>query len=153
MTDWEERMSSSRGIPYYYNKRTGESRWDPPAEDASKAQTGQVHAYHVLVKHAGSRRPASWRSPSITRSQDEAVELINEYMEQINHAEDRFAKLKELASMYSDCSSAKAGGDLGPFGRGQMQKPFEDAAFSLQPGELAYPVITDSGVHIIYRLQ
>lgn len=30
----------------------------------------------------------------------------------------------ELASQESDCSSAKKGGDLGPFGRGQMQSEF-----------------------------
>jgi NIMA-interacting peptidyl-prolyl cis-trans isomerase 1 len=33
---------------------------------------------------------------------------------------------EELATQYSDCSSAKRGGDLGMFGQGQMQKPFEE---------------------------
>lgn len=51
----------------------------------------------------------------------------------------------------SDCSSAKRGGDLGLFGRGAMQKPFEDAAFALKVGGLSQPVDTDSGVHIILR--
>ena len=35
----------------------------------------------------------------------------------------------ELATQFSDCSSAKRGGDLGPFGRGQMQRPFEEVCF------------------------
>ena len=60
---------------------------------------------------------------------------------------------EELASQYSDCSSAKRGGDLGPFGKGQMQKPFEDATFALKVGELSEPVSTDSGVHIIKRMK
>lgn len=47
--------------------------------------------------------------------------------------------------------SGTRGGDLGPFGRGQMQKPFEDATFHLQVGELSTVVDTDSGVHIILR--
>ncbi len=58
---------------------------------------------------------------------------------------------EELASEFSDCSSAKAGGDLGPFGRGQMQKPFEEATYGLKVGDLSKPVWTDSGVHIIKR--
>ena len=51
------------------------------------------------------------------------------YRDRIVSGEDSF---ESLASQFSDCSSAKRGGDLGPFGRGAMQKPFEDAAFALQ---------------------
>jgi NIMA-interacting peptidyl-prolyl cis-trans isomerase 1 len=58
---------------------------------------------------------------------------------------------EELASQESDCSSAKKQGDLGFFGRGDMQKPFEDVAFALQVGELSDIVSTDSGLHIILR--
>eukprot|EP00238_Polyblepharides_amylifera_P004009 CAMPEP_0196592958 /NCGR_PEP_ID=MMETSP1081-20130531/74284_1 /TAXON_ID=36882 /ORGANISM="Pyramimonas amylifera, Strain CCMP720" /LENGTH=86 /DNA_ID=CAMNT_0041916789 /DNA_START=155 /DNA_END=415 /DNA_ORIENTATION=+ len=59
---------------------------------------------------------------------------------------------EEVASKESDCSSAKQGGDLGFFGRGQMQKPFEDASFALAVGEISGIVDTDSGIHIIKRL-
>lgn len=37
-------------------------------------------------------------------------------------------KLKELARFNSDCSSAKREGDLGNFGKGQMQPSFESVA-------------------------
>lgn len=73
---------------------------------------------------------------------------LTAYREQIASGKATFA---ELASKYSDCSSAKRGGDLGPFGRGAMQKPFEQAAFALKIGELSSPVHTDSGIHIIQR--
>ena len=70
------------------------------------------------------------------------------YREQIVSGRASFA---ELAQKFSDCSSARRGGDLGPFGRGAMQRPFEQAAFALKVGELSEPVTTDSGVHIILR--
>jgi NIMA-interacting peptidyl-prolyl cis-trans isomerase 1 len=56
------------------------------------------------------------------------------------------------AGQRSDCSSFKSGGDLGFFGPGQMQKPFEDASFALQPNEMSKIVATDSGLHLIFRI-
>ena len=53
----------------------------------------------------------------------------------------------------SPCAgSYKAGGDLGSFGRGAMQKPFEDATFALEVGQMSGIVDTDSGSHLIFRL-
>ncbi|MDX1737356.1 MAG: peptidylprolyl isomerase [Alphaproteobacteria bacterium] len=55
-----------------------------------------------------------------------------------------------LARKYSTGPSAPDGGDLGYFTRGQMVKPFEDVAFSMQPNTYtSTPVETKFGWHVI----
>ncbi|RHZ84745.1 hypothetical protein Glove_77g29 [Diversispora epigaea] len=167
-SQWETRISRSRKIVYYYNRATKESTWDlPPGVDPSKIKgygevtvqqaqninpleggAGQIRASHLLVKHKGSRRPTSWKEPTIKRTKEEALEVIKSYHSRITSGE---ITLEELASTESDCSSAKRNGDLGFFGEGQMQPSFEEAAFKLEVGELSEPVWSDSGVHLILR--
>lgn len=116
--------------------------------DGAGASEGKIRAAHLLVKHRESRRPSSWKTADITRTKQEAIEMLKGYESKIKSGE---VKLGELAKSESDCSSARKEGDLGYFGRGQMQKEFEDAAFALQPGEMSGIVETASGVHLIER--
>ncbi|MGA0023819.1 MAG: SurA N-terminal domain-containing protein [Burkholderiales bacterium] len=72
-------------------------------------------------------------------------------------AETLYAQLKKnpkefaaLAKQHSqDPGSAAKGGDLGFFERGAMVKPFDDAVFSMKPGDIAPPVESEFGYHVI----
>ena len=61
---------------------------------------------------------------------------------------------EELARTESeDPGSARQGGNLGFFGRGVMVPEFENAAYSLQPGEVSEPFATAYGYHIVQTLE
>jgi peptidyl-prolyl cis-trans isomerase SurA len=58
-----------------------------------------------------------------------------------------------VAQRESDDPSARVGGDLGTFGRGDMVPEFETVAFSLKPMEISNPTRTRFGYHIIQVLE
>jgi NIMA-interacting peptidyl-prolyl cis-trans isomerase 1 len=67
------------GQHYYLNIYTKESQWDrpeKPAEPVSSSGPDQVQCSHLLVKHQNSRRPSSWREEEITRTKEEALDLV-----------------------------------------------------------------------------
>jgi hypothetical protein len=70
---------------------------------------GKIRCSHLLVKHKDSRRPSSWREAEITRTKDEAREILRGHQERILQGE---ARLGDLAMSESDCSSARKKGDL-----------------------------------------
>ncbi len=89
----------------------------------------QVHASHILVK-----------------TQEEARSILND----LKAGKVSFAKAAEDKSM---CPSGRRGGDLGWFARGRMVREFENAAFSLDKGEVSGLVRTEFGWHIIKCLE
>jgi peptidylprolyl isomerase len=111
----------------------------------------KVRATHLLIKHAQSRNPVSRRTgqSSAGTTKAAAIAELQEWHQKIVSGQLSF---EDAARQRSDCGSFAAGGDLGFFGRGEMQKPFEDATFALRVGEISGVVDTDSGVHIIKRL-
>jgi parvulin-like peptidyl-prolyl isomerase len=98
-------------------------------------------ASHILLMYEGSTRSTA------TRSKDAALSE----MEQIKEELDGGADFAGLAARHSDCPSGVKGGALGAFGRGQMVKEFEDAAFGLEVGGVSGVIETPFGYHLIYR--
>ena len=73
-------------------------------------------------------------------------EKCNEILASINSGEKAF---EVAAQESSTCPSGQKGGDLGEFGKGQMVKEFEEAAFSAEIGQVVGPVKTQFGYHVI----
>lgn len=100
----------------------------------------RVHARHILIKVTSDMTAAQ---------KAEAKKKAEDILAQLRAGAD-FAT---LAKKYSEDSSAASGGDLGTFARGQMVKPFEDAAFTLGVNQISNVVETQFGYHIIQVLQ
>jgi parvulin-like peptidyl-prolyl isomerase len=114
--------------------------------------TDQVRAAHLLIKHTGSRNPVSRRTgEQVTLAPADAMKELEQYEQKII-AEGVDESFPKYATERSDCSSFKQKGDLGFFGPGQMQQPFEEASFALQKSQMSKIVSTDSGYHLIYRI-
>ena len=100
--------------------------------------TGErVRASHILVRVPEGTAAAR---------KEELRKKADALLGRVRSGED-FATLARKSS--EDPGSASKGGDLGPFGRGQMVPAFEQAAFSLKPGEVSGVVESPFGFHII----
>ena len=81
------------------------------------------------------------------------VPTLNEAMTARERITDSGEDFADIAKELSKCPSSAQGGSLGTFGKGQMVKPFEDAAFSLPVGKVSLPIQTQFGYHLIQRTQ
>lgn len=95
-----------------------------------------VHARHILIKV----------QPDDDASQKAAARKKIETIQRRLSAGEDFST---LARTFSEGPTGVKGGDLGFFGRGQMVKSFEDAAFALNPGEVSDLVRSSFGYHLI----
>ncbi|MFM1955681.1 MAG: hypothetical protein RIR20_501 [Pseudomonadota bacterium] len=108
-------------------------------ENAAKFQGDEKRrASHILIGFGPGASPEAK-----AQAKNKAEEILAEVKKNP-------AKFAELAKKNSqDPGSAEKGGDLGMFGRGAMVKAFEEAAYSMKPGQVSDLVQSEFGFHII----
>ncbi len=108
---------------------------------AQFSEPEKVRASHILLATVNkeTRQPVS---PDIRKEKETTIRKLKERAES---GED-FAR---LAKEFSEDPGSKDKGGEYTFGRGEMVKPFEAAAFSLEPGQISDVVETQFGFHII----
>lgn len=117
---------------------------------------GNITAYHILVKPDISKIKETMTTEEKEKLTKEAETIalnkIKALIKQIDSADKKLDKFKELAKANSEDGTASKGGLLNPFNRGEMVLPFEEAAVKLKVGEYTKePVKTQFGFHIIYK--
>uniref|UniRef100_A0A1B0CMH1 Peptidyl-prolyl cis-trans isomerase n=1 Tax=Lutzomyia longipalpis TaxID=7200 RepID=A0A1B0CMH1_LUTLO len=135
---WEKRLSRSTGMHYYLNIYTKESQWDlptAPAEPASAQGPNKIQCSHLLGQ-AHQESPPEFVAPRKHHTLQGGSSQSPRWVSPTNPI--RRARPNEVVN-------------LGAFGRGVMQKAFEEAAFALKVGEMSGIVDTDSGLHLILR--
>ncbi len=100
------------------------------------SRPAQVRARHILIKVAPEAGEAE-------------KTLAREKIEAVQRKLKAGADFAEMAKEFSEGPSKTRGGDLGYFGRGRMVKPFEEAAFALESGQISDVVETPFGYHLI----
>lgn len=153
-------LPSTSELQYEYRQRMERCVFEyafVPAQDM-KVDSGEVT--DAMVAKYYSANPDSFRTgeqvdlyyvtvPKVVTAADEQMyqdELL-EIKARIESGEGKFAD--EAQGESDDEGSAKNGGDLGWFGKGQMVPPFEMAAFAAAPGQIVGPVRSSFGYHII----
>ena len=95
-----------------------------------------LKARHILIKLAEN---------ASKEDEEAAIMKIKDVQRELKKG----VSFEEMAKKKSEGPSAPKGGDLGFFGKGQMVKAFEEAAFGLPVGEVSKPVRTRFGFHLI----
>ncbi len=117
-----------------------------PAE-VRKTYDGNVRQYTANEERSAAHILIAVKPDAKEDEKAAAKKRADEVYARAKAAPEKFA---ELAREYSqDPGSAGQGGDLGSFARGSMVKPFEDAVFAANAGDLLAPVQSDFGWHVI----
>jgi peptidyl-prolyl cis-trans isomerase SurA len=98
----------------------------------------QTHARHILLR------------PSAQLPEAAARQQLADYKRRIDAGQADFA---QLAREHSQDASARNGGDLGWSTPGMFVPEFEEVLNALQPGQIAEPIVSRFGVHLIQLLE
>lgn len=138
--NYRDQMLMEQQLGLEVQKELDTVDWETLAEEHYRANQEkykvheQVNVDHILIS-------------TNEQSKDAALEVGKEVIGRLDAGE----SFADLAAEYSDDTANKdAGGNLGFFGRNQMVKPFEDAAFGISSvGEAVGPIETNYGYHIL----
>lgn len=106
----------------------------------------RIGASHILITFIGSKGPKK----TMLRTKEAALELAEQVADEAKAPGADFAA---LALKYSEGPNAADGGYLGLIGYGELDNAFNEAAFALEPDDIAGPVETQFGFHIILRTE
>lgn len=132
--------TNTQDTPYWKRRALRDAYFEKVI--SKSVEEGDVKSFYD--EHIGTRKP------------EDEVRARHILVETKEKAQEIFAKLKEGSDFVAlakenttDPGSKDQGGDLGFFVRGQMIPPFEEAAFSLRPGQFSEPIQTQFGWHIV----
>ena len=120
-----------------------------PNDPKTSPQDVEVRARHILIKTKDPKAPAP---PKGTPAKDlplPEAEAKKKAEQLLAEAKKPGADFAALAKKHSQDTSADKGGDLDWFGKGQMVPEFDQAVFSMKPGQVSDLVKTQFGYHII----
>lgn len=101
----------------------------------------EVNTYFEAHQDLFKKPETASASHILVSTSEEATSILDE----INQGLD----FSEAAKKYSSCPSKAEGGNLGEFTRGRMVPEFDKAVFTMTPGEIAGPIQTQFGFHLI----
>ncbi len=117
-----------------------------PSRDAGAPAEETIVAQHLLVMYDGSKSAPK----SIKRTRDEARARAFEALARIKGGQ----PFDAVVAAYTDePGGAQRKGELGHFSRDMMVKPFSDAAFALEPGQVSTVIESPFGFHVIRRIE
>ena len=122
-------------------------RTKQPTDDELKQFYDDRSSMYTVPEERKSSHILLKVDPGATKEQ---IEAVKKKAEDIRKQLEGGADFAELAKKYSDDpGSSKLGGDIGFFGKGNLDPAYEKALFALKVGEISEPVLSSFGYHII----